>query len=178
MRRFRKKYKRPKVPYNANQIAEERALVKKYGLKRKKEIWIARDLIRRYRQRARELIAVKNPEQETILLEKLVSIGMLKKGDGLDNALSLTVENLLDRRLQTVMHAKGMSKTPNQARQAIVHGHVSIGGRRASFPSYIVSVHEEAEIMSTFKPPEAKEIARGVVAEPGEEPAEESGEKE
>ena len=79
-------------------------------------------------------------------LNKLVNLGLLQKGQGLDDALALTVENILDRRLQTIVFRKGAAKTPRQARQFITHGHLSIEGRRMVYPSYMVPAEEEAKI--------------------------------
>ncbi|MBI4021520.1 MAG: 30S ribosomal protein S4 [Candidatus Aenigmarchaeota archaeon] len=156
MRNLRRRFKRPKVPYNTAALEEGRATKRKFGLRRKKEIWTTQETLRRFRQRARELIAIRNKEQETILLEKLFKIGVLEKGASLDDVLGLTVEHFLNRRLQTVVLAKGMAKTARQARQAIVHGHITIDGRIVTFPSYVVAREEEGQIASTFAPPETK----------------------
>ena len=37
-------------------------------------------------------------------------------------------------------------KTPYQARQAVVHGHVMIGDRVVTIPSYTVDVNEEKDV--------------------------------
>lgn len=170
MRRLKRRFKRPKRPYDSNQIAEGKDLKKTYGLRRKKEIWIAQEILRGYRQRARKLTAESNPEREAILLQKLAKMGLLPKDSTLDDVLGLSIENLLDRRLETVVHRTGLTRTPKQARQAIVHGHVSIGSKKISFPSYIVTVEEEGSISSTFKPQEP-EPSRGMVKKPeGEAP--------
>lgn len=144
---------------------------KKYGLRRKKEIWVTQNTLRRFRQRARELIALQNPEEEKVLIDKLVKIGVVEKGAGLDTVLGLTVDDLLERRLQSIVFSKGMTKTPFQARQAIVHGQVTIDGRKVVFPSYTVAKEEEAAISCSFKPPETP--ARGVVKAPPTEEASE-----
>ena len=48
------------------------------------------------------------------------------------------------------MYKKKLSfKTPYQARQAVVHGHVMIGDRIINIPSYTVKVNEEKEIHLT-----------------------------
>jgi len=60
--------------------------------------------------------------------------------------LNLQVNDLLSRRLQTMAQRKIFFKTPYQARQAIVHGHVMIGDGVVTIPSYIVKTDEEAKI--------------------------------
>ena len=147
MRRIRRKFQRPKRPWDSVVIKEEKVLLKDYGLRKKREIRIAEEIIRKFRQRARELIAVKDEEKEKVLIDKLLKLGMLtSEKSELDDVLGLTVKNVLDRRLQTIAFKKGLAKTPKAARQLIVHGHVSIGDRKTRFPSYIVTPEEEGKI--------------------------------
>ncbi len=146
MRRLRKKLKRPRTPWDSSLIEEEKVILRDYGLRRKREILRARAILRSFRRRARSLIAERNEEAEGILLDKLANLGLLRKGQGLDDVLALTVSNILDRRLQTIVFRRGMAKTPRQARQIIVHGHISIGERRMVYPSYMVPVGEEGRI--------------------------------
>ncbi|PSQ42016.1 30S ribosomal protein S4, partial [Halobacteriales archaeon SW_5_68_122] len=61
----------------------------------------------------------------------------------LDDVLSLDVTDILERRLQTVAYRNGLGNTPKQARQFIVHGHVTVDGARVNAPSYKVDVAEE-----------------------------------
>ena len=88
MRRIRKKFKKPRSPWNITKIKDERSLLNEYGLRRKKEMLIAQDVLRNYRQRARVLIAEKDKEKERILIEKMAKIGLLsKKESTLDDIL-------------------------------------------------------------------------------------------
>ncbi len=147
MRRIRKKFKKPRSPWGIVKIRDERKLLNEYGLRRKKEMLIAQEIMRGYRERARKLIAEKDKEKEKVLIEKMAKIGLLtKKESTLDDVLALNIMNILDRRLQTLVFRKGLAKTPMQARQFIVHGHVSVAGRRTKFPSYIVPVEQERRI--------------------------------
>jgi small subunit ribosomal protein S4 len=147
MRRIRKKTKNPRIPWNIDKIRDDRKLLNDYGLRRKKEMLIAQGVLRGYRQRARELIAEKDKEKERVLIEKMTKIGLLpKKESTLDDILALSITNVLDRRLQTMVFRKAIAKTPMQARQMIVHGHISVAGRKTRFPSYMVPVEEERKI--------------------------------
>ncbi len=146
MRRLRRKYKRPKAPWYLPRIEEERKLLKKYGLRRKKEIWTAQEILRNFRRRARELNAVQNKEEEKILISKLSMLGMLPAEASLDDVLALGIESVLDRRLQTIVFKRRMASTPMEARQKIVHGHIKVNGRRIKYPSYLVKVDEERTI--------------------------------
>jgi small subunit ribosomal protein S4 len=146
MRNLRKKFRRPKKPWNIELIEERKALMSEYGLRRAKEIYVARELLRGYRERAKRLIAAANEAEKKALIGKLAKYGMLKADAGLDDVLALDVKNVLERRLQTVVFKKGMATSPRHARQLIVHGRVSVSGRRTVFPSYLVMSDEEAQI--------------------------------
>ena len=146
MRRFRRRYKKPKTPWDLHRIKDERKIINEYGLKRKKEIWIAESILRRFRERARELIAEKDKEKEKNLIEKLQKLGLLGKESGLDDVLALSVNDVLNRRLQTIAFKKGFGKTIKQARQLITHGHIAVDGRRIKFPGYLIPVQYENKI--------------------------------
>ncbi|MEK6842679.1 MAG: S4 domain-containing protein, partial [Nanoarchaeota archaeon] len=61
-------------------------------------------------------------------------------------ALSLDKRDYLNRRLQTVLVAKKVARTPRHARQLIVHKKVLIGGKAVNSPSYIVPKDLEDKI--------------------------------
>ena len=146
MKRQQKKYEKPLRPWDRTRIEAEKKLKQNYGLRRKKEIWRAESILRNYRRQARNLAAKKDKEKEKILIDKLVKIGLLNTGADLDDVLVLNVENLLERRLQTLTFKKGIAKTSKQARQLIVHGHVAIDGKRVRWPGTIVPISEEGKI--------------------------------
>jgi small subunit ribosomal protein S4 len=146
MKRFRKKYKRPKKPFDRARIEEEGKLLKAYGLRRKREIWRAEAILRKYRRLARQLAANPNQKLEQEMIGRLVRLGILKKGAGLDDVLSLGVKDVLRRRLQTVLFERKLANTPKHARQLITHGHVRIKGRVVRYPSYLVPKVEEKYI--------------------------------
>jgi small subunit ribosomal protein S4 len=151
MKKQRKKYEAPKRPWDKERIEKEKKLKKDYGLKRKKEIWRAEALLRKYRRIARNLIAKKDKEAEKALIKKLSKLGLLDEKAGLDDVLSLTVENILERRLQTILFRKGLANSPKHARQLIAHGHVFIEGRKILYPSYLVEKSEEDKITVKVK---------------------------
>ena len=148
MRKIRKTYRSPRLSWSQTLIKEEKGIIRGYGLRRKKEILIARRILRDYRERARKLIAQEDKEKEKVLLDKMIKLGLLKDNAMLDDILALTVNDILDRRLQTIVFRKGLAKSAKQARQHIVHGHVNIDGRRVKHPSYLVTLKEEGKISS------------------------------
>jgi len=146
MKRIRKKYEKPAKAWDKQRIEKEKGLIKNYGLKKKQEIWRTEFILRKYRGLARELTARADKNKEKNVIEKLIKLGLLNNGATLDDILGLTVENFLERRLQTIIFKKGLSNTVKHARQLIVHGRVLIGERKVLYPSYLVSREEENNI--------------------------------
>lgn len=151
MKKIRKKYEKPKRLWDKERIEREKTLLKNYGLKKKREIWRAEALLRKYRRLGRMLAAKKDKEQEKMLIKKLSELGMVEENAGLDNVLALTIENILDRRLQTIVYKKGLTNSINQARQLIVHGKIAIEGRKIPYPGYLVPKKEEEKIQVVQK---------------------------
>lgn len=61
----------------------------------------------------------------------------------------VTGENMLtylELRLDNVVYRTGWASTRPQARQFVLHGHVSVNGRRVSIPSYRVSAGDEVTV--------------------------------
>ena len=160
--------------WNANLIAEDKKILEEFGLRRKKEIWRAKSILRGFRRRARELISLNDKKKEKELIEKLVQLGMLKGNATLDDVLTLNLQSVLNRRLQTLVFKKGIAKTPHQARQMIAHGHIEVEGRTVSFPSYLLPIGQEPSLKileSSVKKFQHKEKPVEAVAESNAEEA-------
>lgn len=52
--------------------------------------------------------------------------------------IGLTLLQLLETRLDTVIYKSGYALTQNQARQYVTHGHVQVNGKKVSIPSFQV----------------------------------------
>ncbi len=139
-------YETPNHPYQGERIAEEGDLVGRYGLKNKEEVWRAQSELRNYRREARRLLGRVGEESSEEFIERLQRIGILDADEALDDVLSLDVTDVLERRLQTVVYRKGLANTVSQARQFVGHGHITIGDRRVTTPSYTVEIDEEDTI--------------------------------
>ncbi|MFW9851542.1 MAG: 30S ribosomal protein S4 [Candidatus Thorarchaeota archaeon] len=146
IRRQKKKTVTPGHPYDKARLERELPLVGEYGLRNKKELWKARTILSKARQQARALLA-HTPEvrkqREEELLSRLIRFGMLSKGGDLDSVLALEVKSVLNRRLQTIVHKKGLASTPYQARQFIVHRHIAIENGIVTSPGRLITVTEE-----------------------------------
>ncbi len=146
----RRLWRKPKRPFNYELKMEELKTLGTFGLKTKRELWKARTELSRLRKQARSLLALTQEvtqEKEPILMKSLSKIGLVGDDSTLDDVLNLKVTDLLSRRLQTVAVKKFGFKTPYQARQAVVHGHIMIGDRIVNIPSYTVSTEEENNIL-------------------------------
>jgi len=150
-----KQYSSPKRRFEKSRIESERVLAITYGLRNKREIWRATEVLRKHRSGAREVLAMtssigeapKTIARREELVTTLQRYGLLGPDAAMDNILSLKVEDILERRLQTIVYRKGLARSPKQARQLITHGHIAINGQRVSVPSYMVSISEEAGVM-------------------------------
>ena len=145
-----KHYDTPSHPWQKIRIEQEGGLIHQYGLKNKREIWKANTKVREMRSQARKLTANTSDDQaqkeKNLLLAKLNRLGMLEQNAGLEDVLRMTPENILDRRLQTQVYLQGLSSTVKQARQLIVHGHISIDGAVARVPGILVTKLQEKNI--------------------------------
>ena len=145
----RKVWKKPKRPLNYDLKMDELKTLGTFGLKTKQELWKTQTELSRVRLQARSLLALRQEERERkepILMQSLTKIGLVDEGSTLDDVLNLQLNDLLSRRLQTITQRKLFFKTPYQARQAIVHGHVMIEDNIITIPSYIVKTEEESKI--------------------------------
>ena len=116
----------------------------------------AESALRKYRREARKLLAesyesfaaeTKEHTKREIenILNSLKTKGILGADAELDDILSLNIENILDRRLQTQVCKQGLARTMKQARQFIVHGHIMVANRKITIPSYIINREDEPQ---------------------------------
>jgi len=153
-KRKQKKYTKPRRPFDKIRIEEENVLVKKYGLKNKREIWKAESAVNKIRGQAKMLLTKTREEQEKFI-KNLRERGF--KICNIADALSLGKEDYLKRRIQSIVVEKGLTTTAKQARQFIVHKHVAIGGKIVNIPSYLVPISEEDKIELKVVKKEKKE---------------------
>ena len=181
----RKVWRKPKRPLNYELKMDELQTLGTFGLRTKRELWKAHTELSRVRQQARSLLALTQKvreEKEPILLKSLSRIGLISDNATLDDVLNLKPTDLLARRLQTIVTKKFGFKTPYQARQAVIHGHIMVGDRKVDIPSYTVTVAEENSVQfspeskipemlekSKVETPKVEESAEGEEATPAED---------
>ena len=149
----RRSYDTPSHPWQGERIKAEVVLVNQFGLKNKTEVWKAQSVLRNFRKQARELQALlrtgdaQAKRESDALIAKCGRMGVLPlEGATLNDILVLKEEDILGRRLQTLVFEKGMASTVKQARQMITHGHIFMNGHRVTVPGYIVLRNEESSI--------------------------------
>src|SRR6185295_9105978 len=149
-RKAKKLYRRPRMIWSTDQLNAELYIMGSYGLRNKRELWKAQTEVARIRNQARALLSLSTEaraEKERRLLNFLSRLNLAKEGATLDDILNLKVEDLSERRLQTIVMKKSGTKSPYQARQVVSHRHVSIGNRKVNIPGYLVKAEEESQIL-------------------------------
>jgi len=161
-----KQYEKPTRKFEKQRQADEVKLIVTYGLRNKREVWKSQSVLRRYRRAARDITAMgsagSDPKavetRRRQLLESLERMGFVPADAGIESVLTLRVEQYLERRLQTVVHRKGLARSPKQARQFITHGHIMVGSRKVTIPGYQVSRAEEGQVCYATHSPMSNEV--------------------
>jgi len=144
-----KLYTTPKRPWDFANLEAELKLVGAYGLRNKRELWCHKTELSTLRRRAREMVSMGVVEREQVeaeFLGRLHRMGLVPERGNLDDILGLNVQDLMERRLQTVLFRRGLAKSFFQSRQLITHGHIAIGGRKMKAPSYMVTRTDEESL--------------------------------
>ncbi|MFW5852831.1 MAG: 30S ribosomal protein S4 [Nanoarchaeota archaeon] len=160
-RKRRKNFARPSVLWNEAVLATDKEILREYKPKNKKEIWKMNSFLQNIKDQAKGITsrlgtarAEQAMHEKELLIAKVKRYGLIQKEDvGLSDLLNLTLRDVMDRRLQTVVFKKNLSKTVSQGRQFIVHGHVKVAGKKITSPSYLVSSEEENSVDFVAKSP-------------------------
>ena len=174
-KKFRKKYSTPNHPWQKVRIDEEKVLMQEYGFKNKTELWKLNSKLRNYKYRVKQLVPKKDElseKEKKDLLGRLLRLNLIKENAITEDILAVTLKDICERRLQTLVMKKDLAKSIKQSRKFIVHGHIMIGDKKLTSPSYLVSSLEEAMVrfadnssLASESHPERKPIMKAIKAE-------------
>jgi len=160
----RKTYDTPSHPWQGERIKREGEIVREFGLKNKTEVWKAETTLRNFRKQSRELQArIRGGDAQAkieadALIKKCSRMGLMPTTGDLNDVLILSTNDILARRLQSIVYDKGLANSIKQARQMITHGHIHVNGHRVTVPGYIVNREEEASIVYNVASPFTDEM--------------------
>lgn len=148
-RRIKKKYETPSHPWQGPRIEHESELKKTYGVKNKSELYKMESRLKYFKDQAKGLVArgdAQAARERQHMQAVLTRLGLLSPEASMDAVLGLTINQIMDRRLQTLVFKRGLARSVGQARQFIVHRHILVGGAMINSPSFLVPVTAEASI--------------------------------
>src|SRR3989344_5345593 len=103
----KKKFTIPMHPWDKQRIEEENLLKTEYGLKNKTEIYKMRSFLKSAQKQVLTLtpkITLPQAKKELdLLVERFKKLGLLKEENVAGDILNLSLKEILDRRLQTII---------------------------------------------------------------------------
>lgn len=149
-------YDTPRHPWQKARIDEEKTITYEFGLKNKKEIQrhttFIKTLITHFKRLSYQETAQAEIEKDQ-LQAKVVALGLIKADDPLSAILDLKVQDILARRLQTVIVKRKLARSTKQARQFITHKHIVVNNQIIDSPSFLVPKASESAISFVVKSP-------------------------
>jgi len=162
---YSKTSKTPRKPFDRDRLINELRIVGTYGLRNKREVWRVQLTLAKLRKAARELLTLDESDPRRVfegqaLIRRIVRLGLLKPEERkLDYVLGLTVNQFMERRLQTCVAVRkliGTSKKTgaganplnsiHHARVLIRQRHIAIGKQMVNIPSLMVRSSQEPHI--------------------------------
>merc|ERR1711934_930249 len=158
-RNYGKTFKKPRRPFEKERLDAELKIVGEYGLRNKRELWRIQMVLSKLRKTARELLTLAEDDPKRIfdanaLMERMYKYGFLDESQTkLDYVLALTAQDVLERRLQTLVFKLGLAKSIHHARVLIKQRHIRVGKQIVNVPSFLVRVDSQKHIDFSLKSP-------------------------
>ena len=147
---YKKTSKTPRKPFDKDRLINELITVGKFGLRNKREVWRVQLTLAKLRKAARELLTLDERDPRRLfegdaLIRRIVKLGLLKEDQRkLDYVLGLTLDQFMERRLQTVVcNKKNLAKSVHHARVLIRQRHIAVGKQMVNIPSFMVRTSSE-----------------------------------
>lgn len=147
-----KTFKKPRRPFEKERLDAELKIVGEFGLRNKRELWRVQMVLSKMRSRARELLTLDEKDPRRLfegeaLLRRMFKYGFLSEEQNkLDYVLALTPQDVLERRLQTLVFKLGLAKSIHHARVLIRQRHIRVGKQIVNVPSFLVQVDSQKHI--------------------------------
>ena len=158
---YKKTSKTPRKPFDKDRLINELKVVGTYGLRNKREMWRVQLTLAKLRKAARELLTLEDGDARRVfegdaLIRRIVKLGLLSRNERkLDYVLGLTINQFMERRLQTVVAQKKLANSIHHARVLIRQRHIAVGKQLVDIPSFMVRLASEPHVQiapsSVFK---------------------------
>mmetsp|Transcript_1420 Transcript_1420/g.2358 ORF Transcript_1420/g.2358 Transcript_1420/m.2358 type:complete len:190 (-) Transcript_1420:49-618(-) len=151
-RNYSKTSKTPRRPFEKERLDNEMKVVGEFGLKNKRELWRIQLMLAKMRKNARELLTLdeKSPKrifEGAALLRRCTRLGLLDEDKReLDYVLAIKSQDIMSRRLQTLVFKQNLAKSLHHARVLIKQRHIRVGRQMVNIPSFLVRVDSEKHI--------------------------------
>jgi small subunit ribosomal protein S9e len=147
-----KTFKKPRRPFEKERLDAELKTVGEFGLRNKRELWRVQMVLSKMRSRARELLTLDEKDPRRLfegeaLLRRMYRYGFLAEDQNkLDYVLALTPQDVLERRLQTLVFKLGLAKSIHHARVLIRQKHIRVGKQIVNVPSFLVRIDSQKHV--------------------------------
>mmetsp|Transcript_24701 Transcript_24701/g.43908 ORF Transcript_24701/g.43908 Transcript_24701/m.43908 type:complete len:260 (+) Transcript_24701:1011-1790(+) len=153
-RRYKKVSNKPKNPFEKKRFENELKIINKYGLKSKVELWKYQLLIAKLKKITGKVLRTEIDYDPSVVVSKKYNLLwfcfkfnlLLESESGLEYVLRVSLEQLLERRIQFLIVRLGMATTCHEARIKLLHKRVMFKTQSIDKPSFLVRKSNEDKI--------------------------------